>query len=91
VRVHLYTADEVERTFIEENLDNYVFEGVPYYSFDAQEEGTVPVYRFYNPTLDGHFYTTSTTERDFFAESPDFQIEGGADGIVFYVEPTPET
>jgi len=27
VRVHLYTADEVERTFIEENLDNYVFEG----------------------------------------------------------------
>jgi len=28
VRVHLYTADEVERTFIEENLDNYVFEGV---------------------------------------------------------------
>ena len=27
MRVHLYTADEVERTFIEENLDNYVFEG----------------------------------------------------------------
>lgn len=87
--VHLYTVDENERTFIEENLDNYVFEGVPYYSFDAQEEGTVAVYRFYNPTLDGHFYTTSTAERDFFTESPDYQIEGGADGIAFYIEPAP--
>ena len=89
--VHLYTVDENERTFIEENLDNYVFEGTPYYSFDAQEEGTVAVYRFYNPTLDGHFYTTSSAERDFFTESPDYQIEGGADGIAFYVEPSPES
>lgn len=87
--VHLYTVNEAERAFIEENLDNYVFEGTPFYSFDEPEEGTVPLYRFYNPSLDAHFLTTSEAERDFFDESPDFQIEGGADGIVFYVEPAP--
>ncbi|MEM8676375.1 MAG: hypothetical protein AAGF83_21295 [Cyanobacteria bacterium P01_G01_bin.67] len=89
--VHLYTVDEGEKTFIEENLDNYVLEGTPYYSYDAPEEGTVPVYRFYNPTLDGHFYTTSTEEKDFFTESPDYQIEGGSEGIAFYVEPASES
>ena len=39
--IHLYTADENERAFIEENLDNYVFEGTPYYGYDTQEEGTL--------------------------------------------------
>ncbi|MEO0834619.1 MAG: hypothetical protein AAFY16_01245 [Cyanobacteria bacterium J06642_3] len=88
--VHLYTADENEKNFIVENLDNYSLEGTPYYGFDAPGEDTVPVYRFYNASLDAHFYTISTTERDSFIESPDFQIEGGADGIAFYVEPAAE-
>ncbi|MEO0834620.1 MAG: hypothetical protein AAFY16_01250, partial [Cyanobacteria bacterium J06642_3] len=85
--VHLYTADENEKTFIEENLDNYTLEGTPYYGFDAPGEDTVPVYRFYNASLDAHFYTISSTERDSFIESPDYQIEGAGDGIAFYVEP----
>lgn len=85
--IHLYTVDENERAFVEENLSNYVFEGTPYYGYDTQEEGTVPLYRFYNPGLDAHFYTPSIEERDFFLESPDYQPEGGDDGIAFYVEP----
>ncbi|MEM7591886.1 MAG: hypothetical protein AAF383_10275 [Cyanobacteria bacterium P01_A01_bin.83] len=85
--VHLYTADENEKTFIEENLDNYTLEGTPYYGFDAPGEDTVPVYRFYNASLDAHFYTISSTERDSFIESPDYQTEGATDGIAFYVEP----
>ena len=88
--IHLYTVDENERTFVEENLENYTLEGTPYYGYDTQVEGTVPLYRFYNAGLDAHFYTPSTEERDFFIESPDYQPEGGGDGIAFYVEPAPD-
>ena len=87
--VHLYTVNETEKTFIEENLDDYVFEGTPYYGFDTQEEGTIPLYRFYNQSLGAHFYTTSEEERNSFIESPDFKAEGG-DGIAYYVEPAPD-
>lgn len=87
--VHLYTINETEKTFIEENLDNYVFEGTPYYGFETQEEGTIPLYRFYNQSLGAHFYTTSEEERNSLIESPDFEAEGG-DGIAYYVEPAPE-
>ena len=88
--IHLYTADENERAFVAENLDNYVAEGTPYYGYDTQVEGTVPLYRFYNAELDAHFYTPNTDERDFFIESPDYVAEGGGNGIAFYVEPAPE-
>lgn len=87
--IHLYTADENERAFVEENLANYTAEGTPYYGYDTQVEGTVPLYRFYNAGLDAHFYTPNADERDFFIESPDYVAEGG-DGIAFYVEPAPE-
>lgn len=87
--IHLYTVDENERAFVEENLDNYVLEGTPYYGYDTQVEGTIPLYRFYNESLDAHFYTPSVEERDFFIESPDYVPEGGGDGIAFYVEPAP--
>ncbi|MEL6438014.1 MAG: hypothetical protein AAFQ80_01985 [Cyanobacteria bacterium J06621_8] len=85
--IHFFTADPNEKAFIEENLDNFIFEGTPYYSFDAEAEGAVPVYRFYNQSLDAHFYTISATERDSLIESPDYRLEGGSEGIAFYVEP----
>ena len=85
--IHLYTADENERAFVEQNLDNYVLEGTPYYGYDTQQEGTIPLYRFYNAGLDAHFYTPNAEERDFFLNSPNYVPEGGGDGIAFYVEP----
>ena len=88
--IHLYTADENERAFVENNLDNYTPEGTPYYGYDTQVEGTIPLYRFYNEGLDAHFYTPNADERDFFISSPDYEPEGGGDGIAFYVEPASE-
>ena len=88
--IHLYTADENERAFVEENLDNYVEEGTPYFGYNTQVEGTIPLYRFYNAALDAHFYTPSVEERDLFIDSPDYEPEGGGEGIAFYVEPAPE-
>ena len=86
--IHLYTADINEAAFVEENLENYTLEGTPYYGYDTQVEGTVPLYRFYNEDLDAHFYTPNAGERDFYVNSPDYEPEGGGDGIAFYVEPT---
>ena len=84
---YLCTSEEQEKSFITENLDNYVFEGIAYYSFDTQVEGTVPLYCVYNTQLGSHSFTTSTAQRDSFLKSDDFVAEGDENGIVFYVEP----
>lgn len=84
--VHLYTASEVERDFVTENLPNYTPEGISYYGYESQQEGTVPLYRFYNSSLDAHFYTPSMEERDEFLASPEYQPEGSESGIAFYVQ-----
>ena len=85
--IHLYTISEAEKDFVVENLPNYTLEGVGYYGYDTQQAGTIPLYRFFNPSLGAHFYTPSAEERDFFLNSPDYQPEGGGDGIAFYIEP----
>jgi hypothetical protein len=88
--VHLYTVSEVEKNYVVENLSNYTLEGVAYYGYDTQQEGTTALYRFYNSELDAHFYTASAEERDSFLSSSDYQLEGNSDGIAFYVEAAPE-
>ncbi len=85
--VHLYTSDVAERDYITNNLSNYTSEGVSYYGYETQEEGTVPLYRLYNPELDAHFYTPSAEEKDAFLATSNYQLEGGDDGIAFYVQP----
>ncbi|MEL6495252.1 MAG: hypothetical protein AAFQ41_09020 [Cyanobacteria bacterium J06623_7] len=84
---YLYTSAESERDFITENLDNYVPEGIAFYSFDTQVEGSIPLYRVYNAESDTHSFTTSASQRDSFVESGDFVTEGDENGIAFYVEP----
>ena len=87
--VHLYTISELEKDVVED-LPNYTFERIEYYGYTNPVEGSVPLYRFYNPSLDAHFYTPSVAERDEFIASPDYRIEGGEDGIAFYVLPAGE-
>ena len=87
--VHLYTINEVERDFIIENLSNYTFEGVAYYGYENQQEGTQALYRFYNPVIGAHFYTPSAAERDaILANLPDYQLETSGDSdAAFYIQP----
>ncbi|MGL5941359.1 MAG: pre-peptidase C-terminal domain-containing protein [Waterburya sp.] len=85
--VHLYTSDEAERDYVTNNLSNYTSEGVSYYGYESQAEGTVPLYRLYNTELDAHFYTPSAEEKDAFLANSNYQLEGGEDGIAFYVQP----
>ena len=67
-------------------MPNYTLEEVAYYGYETQIEGTTPLYRFYNQSLDAHFYTPSFEERDQYIADPDFQIEGDG-GVAFYVNP----
>ena len=75
---HFYTVDENEKNFVQENLDNYTFEGETYKTYDPTtgDEGE-EVYRFFNPSTGVHLYTTSEIERDSIIENLDnFTYEG---------------
>lgn len=85
--VHLYTASEVERDYVTNNLSNYTSEGVAYYGYEEQQDEAIPLYRLYSPDLDAHFYTPSIEERDTFIETSGYRLEGGEEGIAFYVQP----
>ena len=86
----MYTINEAKRDAIQENLPNFSFEGASYFAYDTQEEGTIPLYRFFNPEIGAHFYTPLATERDAVIENlPGYQLEGDS-GVAFYVEPLVE-
>ena len=84
--VHLYTNSEVERDVVAD-LPNYDLEGISYYGYESQVEGSTPLYRLYNESLDAHFYTPSLEERNEFLASEEYRLEGGEDGITYYVQP----
>ena len=77
--VHFYTDDENERDFVEDELDNYEFEGPSYRTADPITGGAEDVYRFFNARTGVHLYTTDENERDFITENlNEFAFEGTA-------------
>lgn len=84
---HLYTTSEVEKQYVEDNLDNFSLETEFFFAFGDEQPGTVPVYRFYNTETGAHFYTPSAVERESVEETlPNYQAEG----IAYYTFPTAE-
>ncbi|MEM8723354.1 MAG: hypothetical protein AAGE84_29395 [Cyanobacteria bacterium P01_G01_bin.39] len=82
--VHLYTLSEGERDFINDNLDNFSYEGVKFFAFETEVTGSMPVYRFYEPTLGVHFYTPSEVEKDNVIDNLDnYNFEG----VAYYAMP----
>ncbi len=75
---HFYTVDENEKNYVQENLDNYTFEGETYKTYDPTTGSEAEeVYRFFNPSTGVHLYTTSEIERDSVIENLDnFTYEG---------------
>lgn len=89
--VHLYTTNEVERDSIIENLDNFVYEGIKFYAYGTPKEGSMPpvegsmpIHRFYEPTLGVHFYTPSEVEKNSVMENLDNYTY---EGIAYYAMP----
>ena len=75
---HLYTMNEKEKNYIQENLSNYNFEGIKYYAFEnaPQELETIPVYRMLNNQSGAHLYSSSQKEIDYIQENlPYFSME----------------
>ena len=60
--LHFYTADEIEKNSIIQNLTHYQYEGESYVS--VNEVTGEAVHRFYNSQTGGHLYTTSEVEKD---------------------------
>ena len=81
---YFYTADEVEKDYIVENLDHYSLETS---SFAAKSEETisnVPVYRFYEPSIGTHFFTSDEVEANYVIDNlTNYNFEG----IAYYVQP----
>jgi hypothetical protein len=64
---HFFTASEDEKNYIIANYPTTVwkYEGVAFQVYATQETGTVPVYRFWSDTKQGHFYTASEEEKNY--------------------------
>ena len=77
IGVHFYSADEIEQTYVEENLSSiYSSEGTSYRTVDPTT-GAQEVYRFFNPNSGVHLYTVDKVERDFLIENSNgFNFEG---------------
>ncbi|MEV8252606.1 hypothetical protein AB0O95_01425 [Rhodoglobus sp. NPDC076762] len=62
---HFYTRSVAERNNIIAKYPGvWKYETVAFGAFGTAVEGTVPVYRFWSSTYNGHFYTTSESEKN---------------------------
>jgi hypothetical protein len=66
--VHFYTVTDAERDKLlaKAPAGTWVDEGIGFYAYppDVQPEGTKPVYRFWSPANNAHFYTLDEAEKD---------------------------
>jgi len=84
---YFYTPDEVEKDrLIDQFADAWTFEGIAYYaSASASDEALMPVYRFWSPKSDSHFWTINEGERDWLIDRyPDVWTY---EGLAFYAYP----
>jgi hypothetical protein len=64
---HFYTISAQERDHVIATWpEDWTYEGPAYNAFapGRQPAGTIPIYRFWSGTFQGHFYTASPSERD---------------------------
>ncbi|MDD3487737.1 MAG: SpoIID/LytB domain-containing protein [Candidatus Moranbacteria bacterium] len=62
---HFYTASESEKNVVSNtSKSGYLFEGIAFYAYTTQVDGTSAVYRSLNGSNGDHFYTTSSSEKN---------------------------
>jgi Tol biopolymer transport system component len=86
---HLYTAEEKEKSYIQNNLSNYSFEGIKYYAFESAPVGieTIPVFRLLNTTSGSHLYTIDPKELNYIQENlPNFALENNGEAVYHVFE-----
>lgn len=60
---HLYTVSETEKRNLLENKTN-ALQGTIGYIHKSEVEGSIPLFRLYNPTWNDHLYTVSDSEKE---------------------------
>ena len=86
---HLYTMNETEKNYIQDNLSNYSFEGVKYYAFESepQEIETIPVYRMLNTQSGAHLFSSDANEISYIEENlPHFSMENNGNAAFHVFE-----
>lgn len=87
---HFYTASEIEKNYVRDNLTGFNYEGPSFAANDGSDSDADPVYRFYNTVTGTHFYTISDFEADFVRNNlTGFRDEGVA--YYAYEEPQADT
>lgn len=85
-RGHFFTISEAEKNHIATNLTtDWTYEGIAYYAFTEQLEGTVTLYRFWSSRYRGHFFTISVEEAENIIAK--FSRDWRYEGIAYYVYP----
>lgn len=85
---HFYTINPVERDrLINSFPDVWTFEGTAFYAFAIgfQPVDARPVYRFWSPVLECHFYTISESERELLVNN--YPGVWDFEGIAWYAYP----
>jgi len=81
---HFYTTNEAEKQKL---IDKYSYvwipEGIAFYVYPSVKNGLSPVYRFYNPKTEEHFYTINEAEKNKLLSSQ-YKNTWTPEGIAFY-------
>ncbi len=75
---HFFTADNSERNVVI-NATEFKTEGVAFEVISTESvrvEGSIPIYRFFNPAQGTHFYTANEQEKIFLQSIDPFILEG---------------
>jgi len=91
---HFFTVNEEERDFVLSKSNSgewpFNYEGVAFNVYAESHSFTTPVHRFYNPSLDRHFFTASESEAQDIQLIGQWNYEGiGFYGGDFYSAPNP--
>ncbi|MDM8540533.1 hypothetical protein QUF90_05545 [Desulfococcaceae bacterium HSG9] len=86
LQTHLFTIDENEKeTLIADAADVWRYEGTAFYVPASEQDGAVPVYRFYSESLQVHLFTVDENEKNTLIETAGdvWRFEG----IAYYAYP----
>ncbi|MEM7590515.1 MAG: peroxidase family protein [Cyanobacteria bacterium P01_A01_bin.83] len=88
---HFYTASEIEKQAVIDNLPNYVYEGASYQAASSSDTGSLtvakPVYRFFNQNTGVHLYTISEVEKNYVQDNlSNYTFEN----VAYYAYDTPQ-
>jgi hypothetical protein len=85
---HYFTNREGEKDYIIANWSNYwSYVGIAWYGFATEQPGTIPVYQFYSPSDDRHYFTSREGEKDYIiANWPNYWSYVGVAWYAYAVE-----